>query len=64
MQGWRAGSPAEPHRRTRNDFPAVGGDLDRAPELIGKIQIDGSAMLASADGNFLSGTVELRSGLE
>jgi hypothetical protein len=54
----------KPHRRTRNDFPAIGGDLDGAPELIGKVQVDAAVMLTSADVNILSGCVELSAGLK
>jgi hypothetical protein len=58
-----AGSPPKPHRWTRDDFPAVWSNLDRAPALVGKIKIDESILLGDAQENRSLRSVKLVSSL-
>jgi hypothetical protein len=59
-----AGSPAKPYWWTRDDLPAIGADLDGAPELIGKVQVGAIVMLGDAAVDSPLGRLELRAGLE
>src|SRR5262249_30492370 len=54
--GW----PAEMDRRTFDDQPSVGSDLDGAPMLISEIEINVSSMLGDADVDSALGSIELR----
>src|SRR5215470_8746883 len=38
----------EAHRRRADDAPAIGADLDGAPEVVGEIEIDLASMLGEA----------------
>ena len=60
----RDGWPAEADRRTSKHAPSIGSDLDRAPLLIGEIEIDVAGMLGDADMNGTLRSVELRPRLE
>ena len=56
--------PAEAHRRRADDAPALRSDLDRAPAVIGEIEIDVPRMLGEADMDRPLGTIKLRMRLE
>ena len=52
------------HRRTSNHAPSIWSDVNGAPVLISKIEIDVAGMLGDADVDRALGTVELRPRLE
>src|SRR3984893_8701442 len=54
------GGSAESHGRASHHLPSLGSDIDGAPVLIGKIEIDASGTLGGADVDYPFGAVELR----
>jgi hypothetical protein len=63
-QRQHAGWPAEAYRRTSNHAPSIGPDLDCAPVLISKIEVDVASMLGDADVDGPLRSIELRPRLE
>ena len=49
----------EADRRTSDDPPSVGSNLDGTPVLIGEIEIDVSSMLGDADVDSALGSIKL-----
>ena len=58
------GRPTKPYWRAFEHSPAIGSDLNGAPVLIGKIQIEAARMLSDADADHPLGSIKLRARLK
>ena len=63
-QGQHPGRPTKAHRRTFDQPPSIGSDVDGMPVLVGKIEVDVAGVLCGADVDYTFRAVELRPRLE